>query len=169
LKSIPLLIAVLLAGPFCALASEPRSEVAGLWSGGDSLLLIEEREGTLSARVMALRDAYYREDEGLGEPGTLRRDDNNPDEAHKGRVVLGLELLSDYEFKGRRWQGRIYDPGSGNTYSSRMEVEDGRLKMRGYIGVPMLGRTQYFEPVEGCTEPVRDMVETSWAELALCD
>ncbi len=41
--------------------------------------------------------------------------------------------------------------------------------MRGYIGVPMLGRTQYFEPVQGCEPAVAEMLAASATELALCD
>ncbi len=40
--------------------------------------------------------------------------------------------------------GQILDPGNGKTYRSTMEITDSgkKLKVRGYIGVPMLGRTQ---------------------------
>ena len=80
-----------------------------------------------------------------------------------------MELLSDYRWTGKRWEGKIYDPASGNTYSSRMEPDGERLKMRGYIGVPMLGRTQFFERVESCGETVTQMLAVSEAELAFCD
>ena len=40
--------------------------------------------------------------------------------------------------------GRILDPDNGSVYKSRMVLIDSGKKMevRGYIGVPMLGRTQ---------------------------
>ena len=161
------LIVMLLAAP--GLSAGSRDAVVGIWSGGQSILEIRETDGGLSAIVLALDDARYRPDEGIGEPGALRRDDNNPDPELRSRVLVGLELLSDYRFDGRRWQGRIYDPESGNTYSSRMELDGERLKMRGYIGVPMLGRSQYFEPIRDCSEPVQVMIEVSQAQLAFCD
>jgi uncharacterized protein (DUF2147 family) len=159
---------VLLFVASAAQAAE-RDAVLGFWSGGNSILEIRGTGDGLSAVVVALTDARYRADEELGEPGALRRDDNNPDPELKGRLLLGLELLSKYRFDGRRWQGKIYDPESGNTYSSRMERDGERLKMRGYIGVPMLGRTQYFLRVTGCEEAVRAMVEVSEASLSFCD
>ena len=38
------------------------------------------------------------------------------------------------------------DPENGNTYRCEIEVVDGgaRLKVRGFIGVSLLGRTQYW-------------------------
>jgi len=158
------------------LTAEP-TEVFGFWSGGDSLLHIREVGGTLSAVVVALRDVHYQAEEEADHPlrkaGTMRRDDNNPDPALRDRTLLGLELLSGYEFDGRRWQGKIYDPESGNTYSSRMETDGARLKMRGYIGLPMLGRTQFFEPVTNCEETIQDMmaamVEAPDTSASFCD
>jgi uncharacterized protein (DUF2147 family) len=161
-----LTLSVLGAG--LSVGAAERDEVIGFWSGGDSILEIRETENGLSAVLLALKDARYRADEELGEPGSLRRDDNNPDPALKERLLVGLELLADYRFDGRRWQGRIYDPESGNTYSSRMERDGERLKIRGYIGVPMLGRTQRFEPITACAEAVRDMLVVSAASADFC-
>jgi uncharacterized protein (DUF2147 family) len=40
--------------------------------------------------------------------------------------------------------GEILDPDNGKVYRSKMELTDAgkKLKVRGYIGVPMLGRSQ---------------------------
>ena len=162
-----LLLAGLPAGGWPA--DDVRAAVTGIWSGGDSLMEVTVRGETLSMKVIAIREAVYRPDEGIGEPGAPRRDDNNPDPARQDRLLVGLELLEDYRWTGRRWEGKIYDPESGNTYSSRMEREGDRLKMRGYIGMPMLGRTRHFEPVEACDEPVSEMLSASRVSLALCD
>ena len=160
-------VGMLLGGS--AVVAAERDAVVGFWSGGNSVLEIRERDGTLSAVLVALTDARYRADENLGEPGTARKDDNNPDEALRSRSLVGLELLSEYQFNGKRWQGKIYDPETGNTYSSRMERDGERLKMRGYIGVPMLGRTQHFQPITECSAAVRSMVEVSATSFAMCD
>jgi uncharacterized protein (DUF2147 family) len=160
-----LALAALLAGPAWA----DQDAVLGIWSGGDSLVEVTAGAESLSMKVLALRDAVYQPDEGLGEPGSPRLDDNNPDPALKERPLVGLELLSEYRWTGKRWEGKIYDPGTGNTYSSRMELDGNRLKMRGYIGMPMLGRTQFFEPVETCEPAVAEMVTVSQVDLEYCD
>ncbi len=40
--------------------------------------------------------------------------------------------------------GQILDPNNGKIYRSKLSVTDGgkKLNVRGYIGIPMLGRTQ---------------------------
>ena len=150
-------------------ADAAKEAVTGIWSGGDSLMQVAVQGERLSMTVVAIRDAVYGPEEAVGEPGAPRRDDYNPDPALRSRLLVGLELLEDYRWTGRRWEGKIYDPASGNTYSSRMERDGERLKMRGYIGMPMLGRTRHFEPVARCDAPVAEMAAASGVELAFCD
>jgi len=141
-----------------------RESVVGRWLGDRSILEIAERDGTLSARVIALDDPVYREGEESGPVGSPRRDDRNPDQSKRRRPLLGMELLQDYRFEDHKWCGRIYDPESGNVYLSTMHVEpDGTLQMRGYVGIPMFGRTAKFEPLPACVEPANTVV--AWTEL----
>ena len=46
--------------------------------------------------------------------------------------------------------GRILDPAKGSTYKVRLKTIDGgkKLEVRGYIGSPILGRTQTWIRVE---------------------
>jgi uncharacterized protein (DUF2147 family) len=38
--------------------------------------------------------------------------------------------------------GTLYDPGTGNTYRCRANLQDeDTLLLRGYIGIPLIGRT----------------------------
>jgi hypothetical protein len=66
----------------------------------------------------------------------------------KGKPILGMQIMWDLVKNGKEWSGgRIMDPKNGKTYSCFIEVLDnGRhLKVRGYIGLALLGRTQYWE------------------------
>lgn len=39
--------------------------------------------------------------------------------------------------------GKVYDPESGNEYKAKMTLVDNKtLKLRGYILIPLLGRTE---------------------------
>ena len=38
--------------------------------------------------------------------------------------------------------GTIYDPKSGKTYSCKMTIDGNKLKIRGYIGISLFGRTE---------------------------
>jgi len=166
-----------LAALFCSLvlpiyvyAADSSSSVLGYWVGESSILHIEHKDGLLRATVVALKDPVYLDTESVGTPGAPRTDDNNPDPRLQSRKLLGMNLLEGYEYNGTRWEGRIYDPESGNTYSSRMSVDrKGQLNMRGYIGAPMFGRTAIFMPLKTCSENVKVMLTRSQQQLETCE
>jgi len=65
----------------------------------------------------------------------------------KGRPLIGLRILWDLRKVGDEWSGgKILDPDNGKVYKALIAVEsDGkRLKVRGFIGFSLLGRTQYW-------------------------
>jgi uncharacterized protein (DUF2147 family) len=54
-------------------------------------------------------------------------------------ILTAFKFDGDGEWKG----GDIYDPESGKTYSSYMYLKDrNTLKVRGYVGVSLFGRTE---------------------------
>jgi uncharacterized protein (DUF2147 family) len=78
----------------------------------------------------------------------MRKDLKNPDETQKNRQVLGIELLIGFSFTGDSYtDGKIYDPESGKTYDCKMTLTDKILKVRGFIGVSLFGRTEIFEKI----------------------
>ena len=88
----------------------------------------------------------------------VRRDDNNPEESLRQRTLVGIDMFSDYQYQGGQWQGSIYDPESGNTYQSKMKLKKGNLEIRGYIGMPMFGRTAVFRPVSSCETFITELL-----------
>ena len=61
------------------------------------------------------------------------------------RKIVGLEIMSGLTPDGATWSGgSILDPASGSVYSVFIEELDGgkQLKVRGYMGFSLLGRTQ---------------------------
>jgi len=78
------------------------------------------------------------------ENGKPKTDSNNPDKSKRNTPVIGLVILTDFKFDGEEWKdGNIYDPESGNTYSSYLYLKDRKtLKVRGYIGASLFGRTE---------------------------
>ena len=111
----------------------------GLWyaEGGAARVAIEPCGETLCGRVVWLRSP-------LDEDGCELRDRRNPEPALRDRLIVGLEVLRGLSPRsdGTWSDGRIYDPGSGNTYTcvARLESEN-RLRLRGYLGIPLIGRT----------------------------
>ena len=63
----------------------------------------------------------------------------------KDKPVLGMMILRGLK-KGSDWWegGTILDPNNGKTYRSQARTVDGgaKLEVRGYIGTPLLGRSQ---------------------------
>jgi|SRR5271154_6061814 uncharacterized protein (DUF2147 family) len=66
----------------------------------------------------------------------------------KNKPVIGLRILWDLQKDGDGWSGgTILDPANGKTYRCLLQLEDGgtKLKVRGFIGISLLGRTQYWQ------------------------
>lgn len=121
--------------------------VVGTWKTIDdetgapkSLVEITESNGEFKGKIVKL----FRKPE----------EDQNPkcdkcDGVKKDQPLIGLEILwglkkdSDTKWSG----GEIMDPKKGKTYSCKMEVidEGKKLKVRGFLGFSLLGRTQTWE------------------------
>jgi len=143
-KISPLFFVFFFALIFSATATGQVSgaDIKGVWlnQDEDAHVQIEEKNGKYYGKIVWLKEPI---DENTGKP---KLDKKNPDEKLKSRPVMGLELLSDFDFDGKtEWtNGKIYDPKSGKTYSCYMTFTDkskNNLKVRGYIGVSLIGRT----------------------------
>ncbi|MGD0155012.1 MAG: DUF2147 domain-containing protein [Terracidiphilus sp.] len=67
--------------------------------------------------------------------------------AMKDRPLVGLQVLWGFGQDGSQWSGgQVLDPETGKIYRASLTVEDGgnKLRLRGYIGVPLLGRTEHW-------------------------
>jgi len=63
----------------------------------------------------------------------------------KGQRIVGMEIIRGMRADGQGWSGgEILDPETGKTYKANMHLgENGNtLVVRGYIGLPMFGRSQ---------------------------
>jgi uncharacterized protein (DUF2147 family) len=133
-------------------AGAQQTTPSGLWKTIDdhsgepnSLVRITESNGEYRGRIEKLFRAA--------------NEDQNPlcdkcEDARRDQPIIGMVILTGIrqnpqnaaEFTG----GQILDPAEGKIYKSKLTLrEDGsKLDMRGYIGVPMLGRTQTWLRVE---------------------
>ncbi len=69
---------------------------------------------------------------------------------YKDQNIIGLVILKDLVKDDDEYNdGEITDPKNAKTYSCYIELESAnKLKVRGYIGFSLLGRTQYWYRVE---------------------
>lgn len=139
LKRASVAAALLLALPAWADEATP----VGLWRNLDdvsgkpkALIRITETKGELRGRIEKLflppnQDPNPKCDQCEG--------------ADKDQPVLGMVFMSGLRKTGADYSGgQILDPDNGKVYKSKLTVIDGgkRLDVRGYIGVPMFGRSQ---------------------------
>jgi uncharacterized protein (DUF2147 family) len=138
-----LLVAAAAAAITSLSAFADTSSPVGLWKNIDdqtgkpkALIRITEQNGELRGKIEKLFRAPNEEQN----PKCDKCEGELKDQPIVGMTILtGMKPDGD-EFNG----GKILDPGNGKLYKSKMALVDGgrKLNVRGYIGVPMLGRTQ---------------------------
>jgi uncharacterized protein (DUF2147 family) len=107
-----------------------------------SIVEVYESGGKVYGRILQL---LQEKDGGAAKlctkcPGT---DQNKP--------MIGLVFLKDLQADGDEYTGgTILDPNNGKVYKCKMEVVEGgsKMKVRGFLGVSLLGRTQIWHKVK---------------------
>jgi uncharacterized protein (DUF2147 family) len=82
--------------------------------------------------------------DGRDKTGGPVHDINNPDAALKGRVLIGVVLVSDLKRQaaGQWSDGKIYVPETGRTAGAKMSLNpDGTLKVEGCVSVICQAKT----------------------------
>ena len=103
-----------------------------------SVVLIWEDNGTLFGRIEKLLDF---------DPHNSDVRCEHCEGPMKDKPLVGMRILWNLRRSGNQWSGgEILDPDSGRTYRCSVELlDDGKkLKVRGFIGVSLFGRTQYW-------------------------
>ncbi|MCC2678541.1 MAG: hypothetical protein K0R29_1117 [Pseudobdellovibrio sp.] len=127
-----------------------QSAIVGQWKTIDdetgkpkSIIEIFEKDGVYNGRIVRL----FREPTEDQNPKCDKCSGDKKDQPVLGmQNLVGLKKDSDTQWSG----GEILDPKNGKTYSCKAEVIDGgkKLKLRGFIGFSLIGRTQTWERVE---------------------
>jgi len=164
-----LMLSLLVSAQAFARDADPEA-VYGLWATSGTMIEVSPTEtGGLSARIVALKHPTWREKDGVGSVGETKTDLHNPDESKREEPLIGLEMLSDYEFRKGKWRGRLYLPSNGSTWRSAAHVKNGQLHLRGYVGVSLLGKTQKFAPLADCNENILKMIRIAGMRGTPCD
>jgi len=138
------LFALILMSATTAFGAGP-ADVVGLWKtdGGDSRLELFRCGDKICGKIVWLKVPHYIDSKD-GPVGTTKIDRRNPAPALRTRPILGLQVMRGLIAKGdNRWENGIcYDPESGKNYKCKMQlVPPDKLKLRGYIGISLIGRT----------------------------
>ena len=152
---LPAALAVLVQASLTTGASAQDSKLFGTWltaSGTAQIKIVscsDAASGPLCGFVVGLKDP--KGPDGKSVPPEEATDFRNGDPKLRERKVIGMPLIWGFKktadanaFEG----GQIYNGEDGKIYSANIDLEaDGRLKLRGYVGSPMFGQTQYWTRV----------------------
>jgi len=137
------LLAAILAPGAARAQNGAASSPVGRWRTIDdhtgkpkSMVEIREQNGTLTGTIETLLN-----------PPTPHPTCDLCSGAKKDQPFLGLEILWGFHLDGAQWSGgQVLDPETGKVYSATITLQDGgnKLRLRGYIGISLLGRTQYW-------------------------
>lgn len=69
--------------------------------------------------------------------------------ANKNKPILGMVIINGLKKDGDEYKGgTILDPTTGKTYKCNITLDGvDKLKLRGFIGISLLGRTQYWSRI----------------------
>ncbi len=71
-----------------------------------------------------------------GKNGKLLLDEKNPDPTKRNQPIQGLTFLTDFKLKGKELVGgKLYDSRTGKSYKGKIWIENGKLMVRGYLGI----------------------------------
>lgn len=123
------------------------------------LYFVYEESTKEESKISIQKDAdgtYYAQVAWMKQPnmpdGSPKKDFKNPNvamrEVHADRIVIMRGL--SYNPSKKEWEnGKVYNPLNGKTYKSYMEfVAENKLKVRGYLGISMLGKTMYWTKIK---------------------
>ncbi|HUI94043.1 MAG TPA: DUF2147 domain-containing protein [Chitinivibrionales bacterium] len=127
---------IILLSHFYFISASPGDSILGKW---------QNPEGTACFDFYKAGNEYRARQLGLSHPDLI--DTLNPVDSLKSRKMYGATVLSGLVFnaKKNRWEkGTVYDCENGKTYSCLCTITDNgqKLRMRGYLGISVLGITK---------------------------
>jgi uncharacterized protein (DUF2147 family) len=126
------------AGAGRATVAPPQAnQVAGMWltEDGNGVIQIEPCGDAMCGRIVGIARAP-------GQP--------IPTDVH-GMSQCGLTIITNERPENDgTWLGHVTDPRSGTVYGAQLWLgSDGNLRLRGFLGLPLLGQTQVWRPFTG--------------------
>lgn len=121
-------------------AAQEADGITGFWLTGKKGVIVdiyECGEGELCGRTVWLKKPHNKD-------GSLRVDTENPNPALRERPWCGIEVITGLkrDDDGAWTGGEVYDPKTGHTFDFDLKKTESGLKARGYLGVPLLGKSE---------------------------
>jgi len=138
-------IALLVFSGFAVCAqANPADRITGIW-------LTEQKDGKI--QISRTGNTYTGKliwgNSVLDKNGNPKHDVNNPDPKLRQRTLQGMVMLTGLEYEDGKWQdGKIYNGLTGKSYSVVVTIKGNSLELRGYIGLPLFGKTTVWQRIE---------------------
>ena len=141
-----LFILLILAVLSVSVSYGQKNGVTGKWrviddqtSKAVSIIEIYESQGKIYGKILEILN-----------PKDRNKTCSNCEGADKDKPILGLVVMKGLEKDGDEYtNGHILDPKHGKLYKCYISLEEkDKLKVRGYIGISLFGRTQYWHRVK---------------------
>ena len=147
---LPLAITLIMASP--AAAQKPDA-IGGTWwnEEKDAQIEVSPCEGKFCGKIIMLKEPNYPADDPKGMAGKPKVDRENPEASQRESPILGMNLVWGFTHSGENlWEGGfIYNPRDGKTYKCKMTLENpDQLKVRGFIGISLIGKTNVWTRVK---------------------
>ena len=140
-------------------AQAHESDALGVWATepterGQAHVKITKEGDVYVGEIIWLEKPTYDASEGADLEGKEKTDRQNPDASKRDQPIVGLQIVNGMKYSGEHaWEGgTIYDPENGKTYKAKMSLEGDTLKVRGFIGFSLLGRTSEWTRVKDAEE-----------------
>lgn len=130
---------------FCAfssvMAQSPNARILGQWR------TVDDKDGRTKSIVVVRENAQkvvYADVVRLVDPTAQRNCAAACPGGKANKPIEGMNILWNVTKNGNEWSGgQIMDPKDGKVYSVKLWLEgNNQLKVRGFFGVSLLGRTQ---------------------------
>ncbi len=145
MKNYALFGAFVMALFLYATALQAQSSPLGIWQTIDD----ESGEPKSQVEIYQKNDLIYGKVVKLLPAATTDKCNNCPGDK-KDQSLIGMDILWELRPYGDYWSyGRIVDPKDGDVYKCSIWLDGtDKLKVRGYLGLSMIGRTQIWHRVK---------------------
>jgi len=143
--SLLLLTMLTILSPLAAGAEDQRPTPLGLWLTENERSVVEVHPCSANTTKLCGRIHWIIE-------GGMQFDEKNPDVTARKNPMCGLQIMSNFhQHDTMNWiDGRIYKADEGDTYNATMQMlPTGKMIVRGYIGMPLFGKSQTWTRVTG--------------------
>jgi len=136
----------LLALLLVAITSVQSQSILGKWKSineetnkDESVIEIYQEKGVFYGKIIELLDPKSK--------GAICQNCNGN---NKNKPIKGLVIINGLKKDGDEWSGgKVLDPKNGKEYKCYITLKDNdTMKLRGYVGFSVFGRTAYWHKVK---------------------